>query len=135
MPIKKYEKKKNNKTKKKLKINPKVKKTIKISLIAIFLIILVAIGVFCGKVYGVIKDAKLGIDNFIIKNENSVVKDINGITIAKLSGDENREIIAISEMSPYLPKAFVSIEDERFYEHSRSRYKKNHCCNCKICIK
>ena len=42
---------------------------------------------------------------------------MEGNTIAVLSGDENREYVSISEMSQYLPKAFVAIEDERFYEH------------------
>lgn len=118
MPIKKYEKNKKHGKKRKFRLSARAKKTIKYTFLLIFFAILIIVGIFCGRVYGVIKDAKLGIDSFIIKNENSVVKDINGITIAKLSGDENREIIPISEMSPYLPKAFVSIEDERFYEHS-----------------
>lgn len=107
-----------NKTKgKKLKISYKTKKVIKYTFLVILISLLVLVGVFFGKIYGVIKDAKMGIDSFIIKNENSVVKDINGTVIATLSGDENREIISISEMSKYLPKAFVAIEDERFYEH------------------
>ena len=40
-----------------------------------------------------------------------------GNVIAELSGDENRKFIKISEMAEYLPTAFVSIEDERFYDH------------------
>ena len=95
MPIKKYNKK--DKTKKKTyKLKPKVKKAIKIILITLCFAILVAVGIFCGKVFGVIKDAKLGIENFVIKNENSILKDKDGIVIATLTGDENREIISIS---------------------------------------
>ena len=41
----------------------------------------------------------------------------SGNVIAELSGDENRKFIKISEMAEYLPTAFVSIEDERFYDH------------------
>lgn len=48
---------------------------------------------------------------------NSIVVDINGQKLATLNGDEKREIITIEEMSKYLPKAYVAIEDERFYEH------------------
>ena len=84
--------------KKTYKLKPKVKKAIKIILITLCFAILVAVGIFCGKVFGVIKDAKLGIENFIIKNENSILKDKDGIVIATLTGDENREIISISEM-------------------------------------
>ena len=144
MPIKRYEKKKKTQKKvenkkrenkkRKFKITNKTKKIIKRSILAVCFIILIAIGVFCGKVYGVIRDAKLGIDSFIIKNENSVVKDINDVTIAKLSGDENREIISISEMSPYLPKAFVSIEDERFYEHRGVDVKRTFAATAKYAL-
>ena len=133
MPIKKYNKK--DKTKKKTyKLKPKVKKAIKIMLITLCFAILVAVGIFCGKVFGVIKDAKLGIENFVIKNENSILKDKDGIVIATLTGDENREIISISEMSPYLPKAFVAIEDERFYKHGGVDIKRTFAATVKYAL-
>ena len=133
MPIKKYNKK--DKTKKKTyKLKPKVKKAIKIMLITLCFAILVAVGIFCGKVFGVIKDAKLGIENFVIKNENSILKDKDGIVIATLTGDENREIISISEMSPYLPKAFVAIEDERFYKHGGVDIKRSFAATVKYAL-
>ena len=37
--------------------------------------------------------------------------------VANLSGDEKRKIITIEDMSQYLPKAYVAIEDERFEKH------------------
>lgn len=48
---------------------------------------------------------------------NSIIVDIEGEKLATLNGDEKRQIITIEEMSEYLPKAYVAIEDERFYEH------------------
>ena len=48
---------------------------------------------------------------------NSTIVDINGEKLATLNGDEKRQIITLEEMSPYLPKAYVAIEDERYYEH------------------
>lgn len=48
---------------------------------------------------------------------NSVILDINGNYLATLNADEKREIITLEEMSEYLPKAYISIEDERFNEH------------------
>ena len=48
---------------------------------------------------------------------NSRIVDINGEQLAVLNGDEKRQIISLEEMGEYLPKAYVSIEDERFYEH------------------
>lgn len=102
---------------KKRTLNPKAKKLIKISIIALILLLLIGTGIVFGVVYGIVKDARLSVADLAIKNQNSVVKDINGNTIAVLSGEENREIISITDMSKYLPKAFVAIEDERFYEH------------------
>ena len=48
---------------------------------------------------------------------NSVILDIDGNYLATLNADEKREIITLEEMSEYLPKAYISIEDERFKEH------------------
>ena len=103
--------------KKKKEKNIKLRKKIKITLLVLLLVVIIAAGIFIGKIYGVFKEAKLNMEDVVIKYENSIVKDINGNTIAVLSGDENRETISISDMSQYLPKAFVAIEDERFYEH------------------
>lgn len=100
------------------KQHTKLRKVIKIAVATILFAIIICAGVVIGKIYGIFKEAKLNIEDVAIKNENSIVKDIDGNVIAVLSGDENRENISISEMSPYLPKAFVAIEDERFYEHN-----------------
>ena len=101
----------------KRKKHPKLWKGIKIAILVTLFIIIVAAGIVIGKIYGVFKEAEINIDEVVIKYENSVVKDRSETTIAVLSGDENRETIALSEMSPYIPKAFVAIEDERFYDH------------------
>ena len=53
----------------------------------------------------------------MIDISNSKVVDSKGKKIATLSAKENREILTKAEMGDYLPKAFVSIEDERFYKH------------------
>jgi len=103
---------------KKGKKHPKLWKTIKITILVMLIAIIIASGIIIGKLYGICKEAKLDMEDVIIEFENSVVKDIAGDSIAVLSGDENRDPVPISEMSEYLPKAFVAIEDERFYEHS-----------------
>ncbi len=106
---------KNRKTKSnKKKMNPKKKRAI---LIGIALVILIALGVAFGILYGIVRDARLDVADLALKYENSVIYDIDGNLIAELSGDENRKPIKMSEMSEYLPKAFVAIEDERFYDH------------------
>ena len=55
---------------------------------------------------------------FEISNFTTTVYDINGDVYTELDGLENRTYATINEVSPYLPKAFVAIEDERFYDHS-----------------
>ena len=110
----------NEKTKKyklKRKKHPLLWKRIRIALLVIALLVIIVAGIFIGKIFGICKAAKLDMKEVKIKYENSVVKDISGATIAILTGDENRDPKPISEMSPNLAKAFVAIEDERFYEH------------------
>lgn len=111
-------KKESKRAKKENKKKSKFWKIAKKILFVIAIIVLILAGIVIGKIYTMCKEAKLDMAEVAIKHENSVVKDINGEVIATLSGEENRDSIKISEMSPYLPKAFVAIEDERFYEHS-----------------
>ncbi len=62
---------------------------------------------------------KLTKEELTIGHNNSVVYDTDGKQIFDLSsGDINRKIITYSEMGPYLPNAYVAIEDKRFYDHS-----------------
>lgn len=53
----------------------------------------------------------------MISYSNSTIVDSDGNVLATLNAKENRKILTKSEMGDYLPKAFVSIEDERFYKH------------------
>ena len=118
--IKEYKKKEklDKKEKKNKKKNTKLRKTIKIILLVLLFVALIFAGILVGKVYSIMKNAKLDMSTLVIQYENSVAKDMNGETIAVFSGDENRKIITLSEMSPYIPKAFIAIEDERFEEHN-----------------
>ena len=110
-------KKNNKKPKKRHPIIRGIFKTFLILILAILILLLLGGGFAAYKIYGIIKDAKLSKNDLAIKYENSVVKDMQGNTLAVLNGDENRISISLEDMSEYLPKAFISIEDERFYEH------------------
>ena len=110
--------KKKDRKKKEKKPKSKLRKIISRVFLVLFFTALVVAGIFVGKIYSIMKNAKLDMSTIAIKYENSVAKDINGETIAVFSGDENRKIVTLAEMSPYLPKAFVAIEDERFEEHN-----------------
>lgn len=104
-------KKKGGKKKK----HSRLKKALLILFLLGFLLFLVAIGIFCGIFFS--DKFALSREDLLLSRANTIVYDIDGNVIAELSGDENREIISYSEMSPYLSKAFVAIEDERFYKH------------------
>ena len=109
---KKATKNKENGGKKK---HPKLKKIILIGIIIVVLLCLIGIGVFAGIFFS--DKWKITKEDLEISLQNTTVYDIDGKQIAELTGDENRRIITLSEMGPYLPNAFVSIEDERFYSH------------------
>lgn len=46
----------------------------------------------------------------------TVITDRNGIELYKIF-DENREYVDLESMSPYMLKAIVAVEDQRFWEH------------------
>lgn len=112
------DKTKKYKMKKKHKMNPKTKKVLKIFFILLLLLCIIGAGIFAGLFFGLFgDDFKITKEDLELTKISSVVKDEDGNVIASLAGDENRQIISMSEMPTYLPKAFVSIEDERFYKH------------------
>jgi penicillin-binding protein 1A len=49
--------------------------------------------------------------------ENSFVYAADGSLLGVIPAERNRQPVGIAEMSPWLPKATVAIEDRRFYEH------------------
>lgn len=111
---------KNSRTSKKTskKSHPLLRKIIKIIIILIIVLLIIGAGVFAGIFFGLFgDDFKITKDDLLINKNNSIVKDEEGNIIANLSGDENRKIISMDEMPEYLPKAFIAIEDERFYKH------------------
>ena len=121
---KKQVKSKDSKSKKGKKVkfkdkHPKAAKAIKITILVLLLLIIVGSGILVGAFVGIFGD-ELKIDESMLKvgYENSTVYDADGNLIATLSGGTKRKSVSLSEMSEYLPKAYVAIEDERFYEHS-----------------
>ena len=110
--IKKKPEKKNKKK------HPKLRLIFKIILILFVLMILIGGGILAGILSGYFgDDFKLTEDELKVSSLNTEIYDRNGTLIATLNGDESREWIDIGDMPEYLPTAFVSIEDERFYDH------------------
>ena len=106
---------KNKNGGKKQKKHPKLRMFIKIFIIICILLVLAGIGVFAAIFFSDKWDMTQ--EDLVIKMQNSTTYDVNGEALHELSGEENRKIIPLSEMGDYIPKAFVAIEDERFYKH------------------
>ena len=79
------------------------------------LISLIGAGIFAGIFFS--DKFAMSKEDLLISNSNTFVYDSEGNLLRELSGDENRKIITLNDMPEYLPKAFIAIEDERFYEH------------------
>ena len=69
-------------------------------------------------------DFEITKEELVIGSANSVVLDRNGAEIANLSKEQQRKIISLDEMADYLPKAYVAIEDKRFYDHDGVDWKR-----------
>ena len=104
---------------KKKKMNPKFKMFLKILLVIFLLLCVVGAGIVAAMFFGLFGDQfEITKEELIVGDSNTIVLDRDGNEIANLSSDEKRKKISLSEMSPYLPKAYVAIEDKRFYSHN-----------------
>lgn len=119
MPKDDMEKILNKSTKSKKKKSKKGKKKIwKIILLTIVWGIVIMIGLGVGVIYSIFNGAgELPLEKFEIHNFTTFVYDKDGNEYTTLDTKENRVYVSIDEMSPYLPKAFIAIEDERFETH------------------
>lgn len=110
--------KKVNKNGKKKKKKHILRKIFRIFLILFLLGILICSGLMIGLVFSIQNGAgALSKEDFEINNFTTFVYDKDGNEYTTLTGSENRTYASLSECSPYLPKAFIAIEDERFEEH------------------
>ena len=99
-------------------MNPKVKIALKVAVVIFLLLCVIGAGIVAGIFFGLFgDDFEISKEELEIAASNSVIVDANGEVIANLSGDEKRKIVTLGEMADYLPKAYVAIEDERFYSH------------------
>ena len=114
-----YSNYKSNNNKKSTKKNKKNgHKILKAVLIILLIMILIGIGLMVGFVMSVLNGAGgLSKSDFEISSLTTVVYDKDGKEYASLYSSENRMYSSLSEMSPYLPKAVIAIEDQRFETH------------------
>lgn len=103
---------------KKQRKHPKLILFLKIMFILIVVLAIIGAGIVAGVFFGWFgNEIEISKENLMIKTSNSVVLDKEGKIITTLNGEENREVVSLDEMSEFLPKAFIAIEDERFEEH------------------
>jgi penicillin-binding protein 1A len=104
-----------NKVKRKLRTGRLLK-----LLLALFLfVVLVALVATYNVVGAYLADVpRFNPDVVVAPPESPIIFDRNGEEVTKLRGAENRIIVPLEQISPYLVQAFIAIEDERFYEHS-----------------
>ena len=126
LQAKKEKKAKKEERRKKHRILKFFLKFFLILIILLLLLLIAGMWGFAGLLLGWYgnEDIQISKEDLVIKVSNSVIVDQNGIVLADLSGDEKRKIITLEEMAEYLPKAYIAIEDERFYEHSGVDFKR-----------
>lgn len=117
--VEKYVEQKNKEMNRKKKKNRKKKRPVlKTILIILLVCFVVGIGLVVGFVQSVLNGAgALAKEDFEINHFTTTIYDRNGQVYTQLDSSENRTYVSLSEMSPYLKEAFISIEDERFESH------------------
>lgn len=100
------------------KAKKKNKKSVKIKIKKFFIIITCVIILVIGIWLGLKTHTWNKLMADMVSNENSIVLDVDGNTIAKLGGARKSKPISLDNMSDNLKNAYISIEDERFYSHN-----------------
>lgn len=101
------------------KMNPKFKMALKILLVIFLLLCVIGAGVIAAMFFGLFGDEfEITKEELTAGSSNTIVLDSENKEIANLNVEEKRKTISLSEMPEYLPKAYIAIEDKRFYSHS-----------------
>ena len=94
-------------------------KIFRICLFVLLGIFIIAAGIILGVITGIIdKTDSIDLDEMKMYNLTSFVYDKDGNEIGQLYDSENRITIEYNDLPKHVVDAIVSIEDERFFEHS-----------------
>ncbi len=52
------------------------------------------------------------------KDQTTIIYDVHDKPIANIHGDEDRVSVSLHNISPWLQRAVIAVEDNRFYEHN-----------------
>ena len=105
----KADRRRQTKTPEQIKRKKKIKLVILSLIIALILIFGIRTAVSANRWKSLVQEMS--------KNENSIVKDTDGKTIAEIGSEKAKNKISASEIPSNLKNAYVAIEDERFYKH------------------
>ena len=105
--------KRGNKNKIKAPEHTKRKKKIKLIILLIVVILILSFGIRMS----ISANSWKSLVQEMSKNENSIVKDTDGNTIAEIGSEKAKNKISATEIPNNLKNAYVAIEDERFYKH------------------
>ena len=89
--------------------------------LVVLLIVMLVLGAAVAASFG---GAAAALDNCSLSSlrrvsigENSFVYDGRGKLMASIPSERNRQPVALEQVSPWLRKATIAIEDRRFYQH------------------
>lgn len=105
----KTDRRRQTKTPEQIKRKKKIKLVILSLIIALILIFGIRTAVSANRWKSLVQEMS--------KNENSIVKDTDGKTIAEIGSEKAKNRIPASGIPSNLKNAYVAIEDERFYKH------------------
>ena len=83
----------------------------------LFLFLFIAGVGIAWKVFDVEHWQKLDMSKILNVQQTSVLYDKDGNVITTLQGAENRTVVDIAQLPPYVKDAFIAAEDLRFYSH------------------
>lgn len=92
-------------------------KASRIILLALLLVCISIAVVGCGYLTGAIVTLPEWDPTKLAGSESTVIYDKDNKPASKVYAEENRTPVSLSELPPYLPNAFISVEDNRFYKH------------------
>lgn len=89
----------------------------RIALLTTVLLGIVLLFVGCGYVAGAVMSLPEWDPQKLEGSESSIIYDREGNTASRLFAEENRTPVSLQDLPPYLPEAFIAVEDNRFYDH------------------
>ncbi len=90
---------------------------IKVIFILLFILFVIGGGATAAVVYNYIEDAPVMDPSRLATVETSYLYDSEGNEIMALHEEQNRIAVSLDTIPKHVQKAFIAIEDERFYDH------------------